>query len=310
MLLIGGGTGGLAIASCLATFASVAVVEAGGLYEQDNGNQFVVPYYGLVMLVLGTTEDYPCPPPIDWDLSYIFDKLLPHFKKTSTLTPPNLAKRNAPNATIKYDPAAFDNSLRGPLHVSWANWVDPTQSWLALALQAVGMTLSPVVLSSGQINGGAWVPTTIDPKDGTRSTSKSSYLDSLSGPKPIVYLRSQASKITFERTKKATGVIVSTNGTNYLLMLSGSGPASSLASHGTPVISDLTGVGQNLWDQIFFNVLRDITVPNTGTYLSTPAQQAFAGSQYLINTTGPYSSAGGYLSFEKLPASYRKNLSA
>lgn len=265
--VIGGGTAGLAIASRLAVSASVAVVEAGGLYEQDNGNQSVVPYYGLVMPVLGTSEDYPRQPLIDWDLlstvqpssnnrrihyvqgktlggssaintmayhrgtvgayrrwadlvddqSYVFDKVLPYFKRTSALTPPNPLKRNSPNATVKYDPSVFDNSLRGPLQVSWGNWVDPTQTWLSLALQAIGQALNPNGLSSGKVNGGAWVPTTINPRDATRSTSKSSYLDSHPDQQPIVYLRSQASKVLFDKNKKATGVLLSTNGQIYVL---------------------------------------------------------------------------------------------
>lgn len=69
-------------------------------------------------------------------------------------------------------------------------------------------------------------------------------------------------------------------------------------------------MGQNLWDQIFFNVLRGISVPNTGTYITTPAQQALAIQQYVQTASGPYSSAGGYLSFEKLPAKSRSALSA
>lgn len=268
--MIGGGTAGLAIASRLAEHASVAVIEAGGLYEQDNGNQSVIPYYALVMPVLATTETYPAQPLIDWDLvsttqpsagnrrihyaqgktlggssaintmafhrgtvgayqrwadlvgdqSYTFPKLLPYFKKTSTLTPPNLSKRKAPNATVLYDPGAFDNSLGGPVQVSWANWVDPAQSWLARALQAIGQTLSPSGLSSGKVNGGAWVPTTIDPKDATRSSSKTSYLEAALKQGDVrlaIYLRSQAGKILFDDKKKAIGVSVTTNGTQYVL---------------------------------------------------------------------------------------------
>lgn len=75
-------------------------------------------------------------------------------------------------------------------------------------------------------------------------------------------------------------------------------------------MSDLAGVGQNLWDQIFFNVLQGLTVPNTGTYLASPAQQAAARQEYTSNAAGPYSSAGGYLSFERLPSKYRKGFSA
>ncbi|CAE7027645.1 hypothetical protein P3342_006024 [Pyrenophora teres f. teres] len=380
-VVIGGGTAGLAIASRLSAAASVAVVEAGGLYEQDNGNQSVVPYYGLIMPVLATTEEYPKQPLIDWDLvttaqpsagnrrihyaqgktlggssaintmayhrgtlgafqrwadqvgdqSYVFNKVLPYFKKSSTLTPPNLEKRMAPNATVRYDPNAFNNALGGPLQVSWANWVDPAQSWLVRGLQAIGLELSAKGFSSGELKGGAWVPTTIDPRHATRSTSKSSYLDASSKDtsRPIVYLRSQASKILFDKQKKAVGVSVTTGENKYtlsakreivlsagvfhspqLLMLSGIGPANTLASYSIPIVSNLAGVGKNLWDQIFFNVLRGITVPNTGTYLATPLQQAVAVQQYSLMASGPYSSGGGYLSFEKLPQKYRTGFSS
>jgi choline dehydrogenase len=154
------------------------------------------------------------------DQSYTFDKILPYFKKSATLTAPNLAKRNAPNATVRYDPSAFDNALHGPLHVSWSNWVDPAQSWLVAALQAVGHKLSVDGFSSGSLNGGAWVPLTIDPKNATRSTSKSSYLDGLEKkglPQPTVYLRSQANRVMFNKDKKAIGVVVSTEGSHYVL---------------------------------------------------------------------------------------------
>ena len=46
-VIIGGGTAGLTIATRLASTpgVSVAVVEAGGFYELDNGNRSVVPGY-------------------------------------------------------------------------------------------------------------------------------------------------------------------------------------------------------------------------------------------------------------------------
>ena len=266
------------------------------------------------------------------DQSYTFDRFLPHFERTATLTPPNLEKRKAPNATVLYDAGAFDNRLSGPLQVSWANWVDPTQSWLARALQAIGQRLSQTGLSSGIVNGGTWVPMTIDPKHATRSTSKSSYLEAaMRDPKSrlTVHLHSQASKILFDSTRKATGVTAMSNGKMFLvtakkeiilsagvfhspqlLLLSGIGPAAILRSHSIDMVSDLEAVGQNLQDQIFFNVLRGITVPNTGTYIAGPEQQARAVEQYVTNAAGPYSSAGGYLSFEKLPAGTRNTLSA
>lgn len=65
---MGGGTAGLAIASRLAEWASVAVIEAGGLYEFDNGNRSVVPNGPLGMPVAGTAENYPQNPLVDWGL--------------------------------------------------------------------------------------------------------------------------------------------------------------------------------------------------------------------------------------------------
>lgn len=46
-VVVGGGTGGLAIATRLASApnVTVAVIEAGGFYEIDNGNLSVVPGY-------------------------------------------------------------------------------------------------------------------------------------------------------------------------------------------------------------------------------------------------------------------------
>jgi choline dehydrogenase len=71
------------------------------------------------------------------------------------------------------------------------------------------------------------------------------------------------------------------------------------------VISPLQGVGQNLWDPIFFNVLFGVTTPSTGVFISSPTSL----TQYLTTASGPYSSAGGYFALEKLPSGLRKNLS-
>jgi choline dehydrogenase len=94
-----------------------------------------------------------------------------------------------------------------------------------------------------------------------------------------------------------------------VLIKPGIGPADVLAAHSIPLISNNPGVGQNLQDQFFFGINRGISVPSTGAYLNTPSQQATALHQYLQNASGPYSSAGGYLSFEKLPSKYREGFS-
>jgi choline dehydrogenase len=78
-----------------------------------------------------------------------------------------------------------------------------------------------------------------------------------------------------------------------------------LAAHSIPVLFDSPGVGQNLQDQIFIGVSHPISIAETSKYLDTPSKQALALEQYNTNASGPYSSSGGYLSFEKLPSAYR-----
>ncbi|KAH6671190.1 hypothetical protein B0J14DRAFT_595507 [Halenospora varia] len=382
-VVVGGGTAGLAIASRLAETASVAVIEAGGLYEVENGNQSVVPWYALTMGVLSVSESYPRQPLVDWDLvsvpqtkagnrcihyargktlggcsaintmgyhrptvgtfqrwadlvgdqSYTWPNVLKYFKKSVQLTPPNLQKRNVKNATVLYDPTVFDNSLGGPVQVSWGNWVDITATWLALAMQSIGLPLSPLSFSSGVLSGySGWVTSEIDPDDATRSSSTAYLRQAIErGSNLNVYTHTQATRILFneETPKKATGVSVSTQGFKYtisatkeviisagvfhspqLLMVSGLGPPSLLSSHNIPIISPLPGVGQNLQDQIFFDVLSGLSTPSTGSIVSDPSQSSRILSQYLSDASGPYSSAGGYIAFEKIPPSSRTNFTS
>jgi choline dehydrogenase len=269
--VVGGGTAGLAVASRLAETASVAVIEAGGFYEVENGNQSVVPWYALTMSVLSTSLSYSRQPLVDWDLvsvpqasannrrihfaqgktlggssaintmgyhrgsigsyqywadlvgdqSYTWPNILPFFKKSTHLTPPNLQKRNVQNATVFYDPTVFDNSLDGPVQVSWGNWVDITGTWLALAMQSIGLPLSPLGFSSGILSGyGAWVTSEIRPEDATRSSSEASYLrQAIENTQITVYTHTQAQRVLFDEgsRKKAVGVSVSTSGFQYTI---------------------------------------------------------------------------------------------
>ena len=65
-VIIGGGTAGLAIASRLATegAGTIAVIEAGGFYEFDNGNRSSVP--GTAAYFIGTDPLFHNPL-IDWE---------------------------------------------------------------------------------------------------------------------------------------------------------------------------------------------------------------------------------------------------
>jgi choline dehydrogenase len=95
-------------------------------------------------------------------------------------------------------------------------------------------------------------------------------------------------------------------------MISGIGPAAMLAAQGIPLVKDLPGVGKNLWDQISFNVIQGITTPSSGAFVNDPSPevQKTILREYFAEQKGPYSSAGGYFSFEKIPGSLRANFTA
>jgi len=68
-VIVGGGTAGLALATRLAenTSLTVAVIEAGGFYEEDNGNISVVPGLSLAYTSPTATLTYSFPS-VDWAL--------------------------------------------------------------------------------------------------------------------------------------------------------------------------------------------------------------------------------------------------
>ncbi|KAH8204482.1 hypothetical protein TruAng_001398 [Truncatella angustata] len=347
-VLVGGGTAGLTIASRLAEFASVAIIEAGGYHEVSYGNASVVPLYSLTKIdVIDPTSTFPRRPEIDWELltvpqtnasgqivhyaqgktlggssalntmsylrstkgayqrwadevgddSYTFEILLPFFKRSVRLAPPNLALRDASNATPEYDLTAYGPG--SPLNISWNNWVDPTLTWLAKSVQSIGLPVNSKGFSSGELDGGAWLPSTIDPAHATRESSQTSFLDHAIANAGIkVYPWTIATKVICDG-KKATGVNVTTNGTQYtlsatkeiivsagvfnspkLLMLSGIGPQETLKSFNTSVVADLPGVGQNLQDPVSVNVGNFFNTANGQSIITNPAAEREALLQY------------------------------
>jgi choline dehydrogenase len=112
------------------------------------------------------------------DQSYTYQNILPFFEKSAYLWSPDFPKRSTPNATFRYDVSAFDDSRAGPLQVSWAQWVDPTITWLAQAIRSLGLPQSDIGLNSGFLAGmSAYVTTTVDPRSATRSSSRTSYME-------------------------------------------------------------------------------------------------------------------------------------
>lgn len=267
-IVIGGGTAGIALASRLAqnSSASVAIIEAGGFYEVDNGNFSVLPGLYAASPFLAAAEIFPPQPLVDWGLvttpqtgalnrrihyaqgktlsgssalnamayhrgtsgtydqwarmvgddSYTFPNLLPFFQKSCHFSPPNYQKRQLRNTTVEFDPRAFKVG-GGPIQVSYSNWVDPALTWFERALVAIGLPISRPGFNSGALNGTSWIPSTIDPNLGERSSSESSFLESnIELNNLFVYTQTKAAKILFNGTT-ASAVNVTTQGVPYVI---------------------------------------------------------------------------------------------
>lgn len=198
------------------------------------------------------------------DESYNFDRLLPFFEKSLHFTPPDATKRAA-NATPQYDLSNLGNG-KGPLSVTYSNYAMAASSYVQTGLQELG--IEPINgLTSGNLLGSSYVLETIRAPTQKRESSETAFLTPVLNRKNLaVYPLTLAKKILFDSKKTATGVVVSTSGTEYtlsarkevivsagtfqspqLLMVSGVGPAASLSRHKIPIVADRPGVGQNMW---------------------------------------------------------------
>ena len=252
------------------------------------------------------------------DQSYIFSNFLTYFKKSVQFSPPNQGAR-AINATPLYDESLFSPS-GGPLQVSYPNFASPSASWIALGLSAIGIKELPGGLQDGKLLGWTWIADTIAPDKQTRSTSESSMLrEALQlNSNLVVYQNTLAKRVLFDDSKKATGVMVETSGfgsgsvtyainatqevivssgafrSPQMLMVSGIGPAETLQSSGIEVLANLPGVGQNMWDHIFFGPTYDVNTV-THNFLGSPEFAAQAAQEYSTSRTGILTNVGGDL---------------
>ncbi|KAL8766876.1 MAG: hypothetical protein Q9209_006472 [Squamulea sp. 1 TL-2023] len=373
-VVVGGGTAGLTIAARLAEDASrtVAVVEAGGFYEQDVGNLSVVPGYCTSFSGMDPTDVNPL---IDWgfvtqpqlgvdnrrlhytrgktlggtsarnymyyhrpsvgaldkwadavsDDGYRFKNLLPFYQKSVHYTPPVVLSANSTN---NQDPDAW-SVTGGPLQVSHGNYVDPFGTWVQPAAKNLGMA-NINGFQSGKLLGSAYLPFTIDPEKSQRSSSESSFLRSLPRRARLqVYHHALAEKVILDKRNTAIGVVVSSNGSTFtlnarkevilsagsfqspqLLMLSGIGPAATLAKYHIPLRIDLPGVGSNLQDHIWFGTQYRVLVPTASAGINDASSLALSRQAYDNSASGALTiPTTGFLAWEKVPDSLRKNLS-
>jgi choline dehydrogenase len=91
-----------------------------------------------------------------------------------------------------------------------------------------------------------------------------------------------------------------------LLQVSGVGPKDLLRKRGIPIVADRPGVGQNMNDQIFSDIVYRVNIPTASTLGTTEADIVL----YHTNATGPLTNPGGeYGGFENVPADLRSGFS-
>ncbi|KAI4162703.1 MAG: hypothetical protein LQ342_003749 [Letrouitia transgressa] len=272
----------------------------------------------------GTIGSYNRWADIVGDDSFTFDNILPFFKKSVQFTPPNQSKLG-PGVTVPYDPSAFGQG--GPLRVSYSNFYQPISPFVNKAFAALGLK-SIHGFNSGKLIGYSHITDAIDPQAETRSSAETSFLAAAIEQSALqVYKQTLAKRIVFSG-KRASGVQVQTVGVRYaltarkevivaagafrtpqLLMVSGVGPQASLSKLGVHTISDLKGVGQNLWDQPNFGLLYPVNV-STFSSFGNPSFLNEANDNFLKRQEGPLTNPGGdIIGWEKLPTKYYSSLS-
>ncbi|KAL8938340.1 MAG: hypothetical protein Q9216_003941 [Gyalolechia sp. 2 TL-2023] len=233
-VVIGGGTAGLTTARRLAQNHSVAVIEAGSLYELDNGNFSQVPADASYYLGKNPTFYNPL---IDWRQKTTPQ---PGFGGASVYYPQGktLGGNSARNfmwyqrgsigsyqlwADQVGDPSyTYTNFLpflkksvkfTGPDQVSYPAYASPAASLLSRGFNALGLKELPG-MSSGNLLGWTWITNTIDPTTQDRSTSESAFLREAlrRNGNLITYRSSLAKRILFDEAKRATGVQVESGG--------------------------------------------------------------------------------------------------
>ena len=247
-----------------------------------------------------------------------------YYQASVDYTQPNNAKRAA-NASYTYNGTNFGPTAN-PLQVTLPNYANAFSSYYLQGLAQAGVPGASDFVS-GTLNGATYAMVTLDPKDMTRSSSESSYWRlALQKTGLITYQKTLAKKILFNG-KKATGVLVDSQGVQYsltankevivsngafqspqLLMVSGIGPQTTLSGLGIPVVQNLPGVGQNMWDQIYYGPSYQVNVL-THSILGNPVLAGQANTQYIKDQTGVVGNPGGdIIGWEKTPKG--ANLSA
>lgn len=267
------------------------------------------------------------------DTSYTWTEFLPYFESSINYSNPNMSMR-ASNSTVPYiDPT---NQSGNPLEVSFPNFAMPISSWAQLAFRELGVA-DVHDLISGELIGSQYSPLTLNPKDQSRSSSQTSFLEGAFKGNNVkktnleVYTHTLGQKILFHNNKTAYGVLVQSGPaaappylltarrevivsagafqSPQLLMVSGIGPAETLADHNITVVAERPGVGQNMWDHVVLSIGHQVSIKTYGRLMNRTIA-AEAELDYAMNQAGILTNdQSDYLGWEKLPAASRAQFS-
>lgn len=223
-----------------------------------------------------------------------FKNLLPYFRKSENFTPPS--EGHAREFEIEWDEGVHGRG--GPIESSFPQYQFPSIKNFFRGWKSLGVRV-PKDAAGGDKEGVFWCPSTLDPRDETRSYARSGHYDRIVSRRGNYHLLAETavSKIVFDEGKKAMGVeyitkkgntskivkakreIVLSAGslhTPQILQLSGIGPGKLLSYFKIPVVEDLPGVGQNFQDHptIYANfTCKSCPLPTVHlTFTDTPPQ--------------------------------------
>ncbi|KAG4422208.1 hypothetical protein IFR04_004714 [Cadophora malorum] len=259
-----------------------------------------------MMFDRGSADDYE-----NWEKlqnpGWGWKDLLPYFQKSVTFTPPTSEQQEKYGYT--YDESAYGGN--GPIHASYPPFQWPQQklqwnAWLDLGIKPTKEG------AGGEALGLFWIPSAMNPKNETRSCSKTGHFDPsslrknyhlLTGhkTKDIVISNSRAVGITIEvrNTDSTVTTITATRevilaagafGSPMLLQRSGVGPRALLESAGIEVKVDLPGVGQNFQDHAATLLLYNYATnpePNSRSTTTNASFKAEVEAEYYEYRTGP-----------------------
>lgn len=264
------------------------------------------------------------------DTSYLWDNFPPYYEMSVNYSKPN-SEVCFPNASVPAIETASVDTAGGPLHIGFPSWATPSPIWAQMAFRELDIADIQNIIS-GELIGSQYDPLTIEPLSQTRGSSQTSFLDDAitKGKTSLqIYTQTLAKQILFDSNKTAYGVRVMTGPapeyvlsaskeivlfagafqSPQLLMISGIGPRDQLEKFNIPIISELDGVGQNMWDHVVLSPGRQVNVETYDGLMNSTIRDA-AVAKYRENRTGiSTNDMSDYLGWEKLPNDLRSSFS-